>query len=35
MIHVGDELRIADGFNDGKQIVVEPLSGSVLHPGSR
>ena len=30
-----EELRIAGAFKDGKQIVVEPLSYSLLYPDSR
>ena len=35
MDRVDEELRIAGGFKDGKQIVVEPLSYSLLYPDSR
>jgi hypothetical protein len=34
-IHADEEFRIAGAFKDGKQIVVEPLSLSLLYPDSR
>jgi hypothetical protein len=34
-IHADEVLRIAGAFKDGKQIVVEPLSHSLLYPDSR
>ena len=35
IVHADGELRIAGAFKDGKQIVVEPLSNSLLYPNSR
>ena len=35
IIHTDEELRIAGAVKDGMQIVVEPLSYSLLYPDSR
>jgi hypothetical protein len=35
LIHADEELRIADAFKDGQQVVVEPLSLLLLYPDSR
>jgi len=35
MVCADEELRIAGAFKDGEQIVVEPLSYSLLHPDCR
>jgi hypothetical protein len=35
IIHADEELRIAGAVKDGIQVVVEPLSNSLLYPDSR